>query len=69
MKTPWLLWPFAALWNLLTFILKLTGRLLAVLVGLALMIAGIILTVIVLAAPVGVPLFIFGLLLMIRGIF
>ena len=69
MKTPWLLWPFAALWNLLTFILKLTGRLLVVLVGLALMIAGIILTVIVLAAPVGVPLFIFGLLLMIRGIF
>ena len=69
MKTSWLLWPFAALWNLLTFILKLTGRVLAAVAGLALMIAGIVLTVIVLAAPVGVPLFIFGLLLMIRGIF
>jgi hypothetical protein len=28
-RIPWYLWPFVALWELLTFILSLTGRLVA----------------------------------------
>ena len=68
-KTPWFLWPFVALWDLLAFILGLTGRLVAAVLGLALMIVGIILTVTLIAAPVGIPLMILGLLLMLRSLF
>jgi len=67
-RTPWFLWPFVALWDLLTWILNLTGRLIAAVLGVVLMVVGIILTVTVIAAPVGIPLIIFGLLLMIRSI-
>ena len=28
-RTPWIFWPFVALWDLITWILKLTGRLVA----------------------------------------
>lgn len=62
-------WPFVALWSLLSTILNLTGRLIAGVLGLALMIVGIVLTVLVVTAPVGIPLIAFGLLLIIRSIF
>jgi hypothetical protein len=65
----WLAWPFVALWRLLTFILELTGRLVAIVLGLALMIVGLVLIVTVIAAPIGIPLIIIGLLLTIRAIF
>jgi len=58
-KTPWFLWPFVALWDLLAFILSLTGRLVAAVLGLVLMIVGIFLTVTLIAAPIGIPLIIF----------
>lgn len=64
-----LLWPFQALWRLLTFILQLTGRLVAALLGIVLMIVGVVLMVTVLAAPVGLPLAIAGFLLTVRAIF
>ena len=38
--TPWYLWPFVALWKLLALIVGLTGRLVAVLLGLALWLLG-----------------------------
>lgn len=66
---PWFLWPFKAIWDLLTFILGLTGRLVAAVVGLVLMIVGIVLTVTVIASFIGIPLIILGFLLMIRSIF
>jgi hypothetical protein len=68
-RTPWLLWPFVALWNLITWILSLTGRLIAAVVGLVFTIVGAILTVTVIGAVVGIPMIVFGLLLMIRSIF
>jgi hypothetical protein len=68
-KTPWYLWPFVALWRLLSWILNLTGRLVAGVVGLALTIVGIVLIVLVITAPIGIPLVLFGVLLMIRSIF
>lgn len=68
-KTPWYVWPFAALWGLLTFILEMTGRLVGAVLGLALLIVGLVLTALVISAPIGIPLALFGLLLMLRSIF
>ena len=66
---PWFMWPFMAIWNLLALILNILGRVLAGILGLGLMIVGIALTITVLAAPVGIPIAIFGLLLIIRSVF
>ena len=68
-RTPLLLWPFVALWDLLTFVLRLTGRLVAAGLGLVLLIVGVVLIVTVIAIPVGVPLALLGFLLMLRSIF
>ena len=68
-NVPWFLWPFKALWDLLALIIKLTGRLVAAVIGLAIMIAGFVLTITVIASPVGIPMMVFGFLLMVRGIF
>jgi hypothetical protein len=68
-RVPWFLWPFKALWDLLAFILTLTGRLIGAVLGLALAIVGLVLTVLVISAPVGIPLMVLGGLLMIRSIF
>ncbi len=67
-KTPWFLWPFVAIWDLIVYIVSLTGRLVAMLLGLALLIVGAILTALVITAPIGIPLALFGLLLIIKGL-
>ncbi len=66
---PWFLWPFYALWMLIAGIITLTGRLIAAIIGLVLMIAGVILSLTIVGAIIGVPLIIFGFMLMIRGFF
>jgi len=68
-KTPWYLWPFVALWKLVTGILMLTGRLVAVILGLVFILVGALLSATVIGAIVGVPLLLFGGLLVIRGLF
>jgi len=68
-KTPWYLWPFVALWDLIAFILTLTGRLVGALLGMALMIVGLVLTVTVLGAPIGLPILIVGFLMVMRSLF
>jgi hypothetical protein len=68
-KTPWFLWPFKALWDLLAFILTLTGRLVGAILGLALGIVGLVLSITIIGAPVGIPIIVLGLLLMLRSIF
>jgi hypothetical protein len=67
--TPWFLWPFVAAWQLLAAVLNITGRLLAAILGLLLMAAGIALTMTVAGAPIGIPLAILGLLLLVRSLF
>jgi len=67
--TPWFLWPFIVVWDLLAVVLKVTGRLLGVLLAVGLMVVGIALTMTIAGAPVGIPLAILGFLLMIRSIF
>jgi len=69
MKYPLLLWPFVAVWNLLALAFSITGRLLMTIVGLALMVIGITLLVTAMSVPIGIPLSILGLILMLRGIF
>ena len=66
---PVLLWPFYAVWRLLTLLVELIGRLLCGVLGLALMAAGVAITITVLAAPVGIPLAALGFLLLIRALF
>ena len=67
-KTPWYLWPFVAIWNLVVYIVSLTGRLVAMLLGLVLLIVGALLTALVVTAPIGIPVAIFGLLLIVKGL-
>lgn len=66
---PILLWPFYAIWRLLTFVLNVVGRLLCSLLGIGIMIAGIAITMSVIGAPIGIPLASLGFLLMIRALF
>jgi hypothetical protein len=68
-SAPWIFWPFAALWDLLAFILRLTGRIVGVILALLLMIVGIGLALTVIGVPVGVPLAILGFLLLLRSLF
>ena len=66
---PVLLWPFYALWRLLTFILEFVGRLLCALIGIGLMATGVSAAITVVAAPVGIPIAALGFLLLVRAIF
>ena len=68
-KTPWFFLPFVWLWKFLAFILELTGRLLGAVLGMLLMVVGLVLTITVIAAPVGIPLIVFGFLLLLRSFF
>jgi len=68
-KVPWFLWPFVAVWDLLALVLNITGRVLAAILGVGLMIVGIALTMTVAGASIGIPFAILGFLLMIRSLF
>lgn len=68
-KPSCLMAPFVALWRLIAWIIQLVGRLLAAVIGLALVIVGIVLSLTVIGAILGIPLIIFGLLLMVRSIY
>jgi hypothetical protein len=67
-QTSCLLWPFVAVWDLVVWIVNLTGRLIAMILGLVFLIAGVILTLTVVGAVIGIPLGAFGILLMVRGL-
>lgn len=60
-----LLWPFKFLWGLFTLLLSLTGRVLGIIIGLALVTAGAVLTLTIVGAVIGVPLLIIGILIII----
>ena len=66
---PWYLWPFVALWKLLAVIVEMTGRFVAMVLGVVFIIVGIIVSLTIIGAIVGIPLAIIGLLLLLRGIF
>ncbi len=68
-KVPILLWPFYAIWRLLTFILNLIGRVISALLGIALMAVGVAISLSVVGAPIGIPLAALGFLLLTRALF
>ncbi len=68
-QVPWYLWPFWAIWQFVTGILRLTGRLVIVVLGLVLMVVGVVVSLTIIGAILGVPLFILGLLMVFRGLF
>jgi hypothetical protein len=68
-RIPWYLWPFAAIWKLLAIIVEMTGRFVAMVLGILLIFAGVLVSLTIVGAIVGVPLAIIGLLLFLRGIF
>ena len=68
-QLPWYLWPFSALWKLLAVIVEMTGRFVAMVLGVVFIIVGMIVSLTIVGAIVGVPLAIIGLLLLLRGIF
>ena len=66
---PWYFWPFTAIWKLLAVIVELTGRLVAMILGIVLMIVGVLVSLTLVGAIIGIPLAIVGLLLFLKGIF
>ncbi len=66
---PWYLWPFVALWKLIAGIVEFTGRFVAMVLGIVFMIVGVIVSLTIVGAIVGIPLAIIGLLMFLRGIF
>ncbi len=68
-RTPLLLWPFVFLWRFVATIIEISGRLVAAILGLVLMIVGVIISLTIVGLIVGIPLIIFGFLLIIRGFF
>lgn len=68
-QVPWILWPFYAIWKLLTFILTITGRIICAILGLAMMAIGVAISMSIIGAIIGIPLATFGLLLTVRALF
>ena len=68
-RIPLLLWPFYAIWRLLTFVLSVAGRLICSILGIGIMIAGVAITMSVVGAPIGIPLAALGFLLLVRALF
>jgi len=66
---PWYLWPFWALWRLVSWIVIFAGRLVAVILGCLLMLAGFLISITIIGALLGIPMFIVGVLLVFRGLF
>ncbi len=68
-RVPWFLLPFWAIWKLVIGIIALTGRLVGAILGLVLMIVGVVVSLTVVGAIVGVPLILFGFMLLLRSLF
>lgn len=64
-----ILLPFKGIWYLILFFLKLPLRFLVGILGFAFMSVGIILTLTIVGAPIGIPLAIAGFLLLVRSVF
>lgn len=68
-RVPWFLWPFWAIWRLVAFIIEMTGRLVGLILGAVFIVVGVIVSLTVVGAIIGIPLALFGLLLMARSLF
>jgi hypothetical protein len=68
-RTPFLLLPFVWLWRLLGLVITVTSRIVCALLGLLVMVAGVVMTMTVFAAPLGIPISVLGFLLLVRALF
>jgi hypothetical protein len=66
---PLLLWPFVMLWHLIATIVGLTGRFVAMVLGIVFIIVGVIISLTLIGAIIGIPLAVIGVLLFLKGIF
>ena len=66
---PWYLWPFAAIWQLIATIVGLTGRFVAMVLGLVFILVGVLVSLTIIGAIVGIPMALIGLLLFLKGVF
>ncbi len=64
-----LLWPFIAVLRILELALSLAGRIIAFILGLALVALGIVLMLTILGAPAGAIMVLLGFLLLVRSLF
>lgn len=63
-----LLFPFILIGKLIEWTIELTGRFVAIILGLIIMILGLLLSVTIIGAILGIPLILIGVGLIIRGI-
>lgn len=68
-SVPLVFWPFKVLWEMLELIIRLTGRLVAMILGAVLVIIGAVLSITIVGATLGIPLILFGCILVMRGFF
>ncbi len=68
-RIPWWSWPIVLLWRLVTALVKLTGILLALLIGLVCMMVGVALCMTFFGAVFGIPIFIVGLFFTLRALY
>jgi len=68
-SVPCLLWPFWAIWRLVAFIIEMTGRLIGLILGAIFILVGVLVSLTVVGAVIGIPLALFGALLMVRSLF
>jgi uncharacterized membrane protein (DUF106 family) len=61
--------PIKLLWHMLSRLVEAVGRLLAVVIGILCLATGVLLTVTIVGAIIGIPLGVFGGLLTLRGFF
>jgi hypothetical protein len=62
-------WPVALLWKFATFTCSAIGILMCLLLGSALLVAGYFLTMTFIGAILGIPMIVFGLFFVARGIY
>ncbi len=63
------LWPFALVWKFATFTCNAIGILMCLLLGSGLLVAGYFLTMTFIGAVLGIPMMVFGLFFVARGIY
>ncbi len=68
-RTPWYLTPFTLLWRLMALILSLTGRLVGLVLGLVLIGLGVLFSITIIGAAIGVPMALLSGLLLARSVF
>lgn len=68
-KVHWIFWPFSILFGFIGLIIGLVGKLVGAVIGFALAVTGFAFTMTIIGAGIGIPLMIFGVIMMLISIF